>query len=170
MPSALTVKALTYLQMLTEEQKMEEGKRMFSIFAARIVANQSVTIHGDGRQVRDFIYVADVVAHLLAGMITMQREQAAGRARSDVLNVCTGTGTSILALAGTLGSVTGRQPTIDFGPVRLGDIRVSLGNPEAAIAALHLRARTPLATGLSATCHSLGFDAQQPAIHLAEPA
>ena len=35
-PSALTAEALTYPQMLTEEQKMEEGKRMFSIFAARM--------------------------------------------------------------------------------------------------------------------------------------
>ena len=142
---------------------------VISIFAARIVAGQSVTIHGDGRQIRDFVYVADVVAHLLAGMATMQQEQAAGRARSEVLNVCTGTGTSILTLAETLGSVTGRQPAIDFGPSRLGDIRVSLGNAEAAIAALALRARTPLATGLSATCHSLGFGVQQPTMHLAEP-
>ena len=128
-----------------------------------------MTVHGDGRQIRDFVYVADVVAHLLAGMATMQCEQAAGRAGSEVLNVCTGIGTSILTLAETLGSVTGQPPTIDFGPARLGDIRVSLGSPKAAIAALSLRARTPLATGLSATCRSLGFDVQQPDVHLAEP-
>ena len=142
---------------------------VISIFAARIVAGQRVTIHGDGRQVRDFVYVADVVAHLLAGMAVMRQDQAAGRTRSEILNVCTGVGTSILTLAETLGGVAGRQATIDFSSPRLGDIRVSLGSPEAAIATLRLRAQTSLATGLSTTCRSLGLIVQQPATYLTEP-
>ena len=141
---------------------------VISIFAARMIANQCVTIHGDGRQIRDFVYVADVVAHLLAGMAMMQQDQAASRVRSEVLNVCTGVGTSILALAETLGGVAGRQATIEFAPPRLGDIRVSLGNPEAATARLHLHAQTSLAAGLSVTCRSLGLVVQQPAKHLIE--
>ena len=128
---------------------------VIGIFAARILAGRRVTIHGDGRQVRDFVYVADVVAHLLAGMDAMRREQARGTTRSDVLNVCTGRGTSILGLAETLGTVAGRLPEIEFGPARPGDIRASLGNPEAAVAALGLRARTTLADGLPLTCRSL---------------
>lgn len=143
---------------------------VISIFAARIVADQRMTIHGDGRQIRDFVYVTDVVAHLLAGMAAMLQDQAAGQVRSEVLNVCTGVGTSILTLAETLGGVAGRQATIDFAPPRLGDIRVSLGNPEAATARLHLHAQTSLADGLSITCHSLGLVVQQPAMHLTEPA
>ncbi len=141
---------------------------VISIFAARIIAGQCVVIHGDGRQIRDFVYVADVVAHLLAGIATMQQEQAGGRARSEILNVCTGLGTSILTLAETLGGVTGRQPTVDFGPARVGDIRTSLGNPEAAIATLHLRAQTSLKNGLAATCDSLG-PIVQPTMHLGKP-
>ncbi len=136
---------------------------VISIFAARIVAGRRVTIHGDGCQVRDFVHVADVVAHLLAGMDAMRHEQAHGTARCDVLNVCTGRGTSILTLAETLGSVVGRQPTIEFGPARRGDIRASLGNPQAAIATLGLRAQTTLPDGLSTTCRSLGLVAQEPA-------
>ena len=143
---------------------------VISIFAARIVAGRRVTVHGDGRQLRDFVFVADVVAHLLAGMAAMQREQADGQVRSEVLNVCTGVATSILALAETLGSVTGCPPTIDFGPARVGDIRASLGSPEKAALALGLRARTTLADGLSATCHSLGLVAPRPAMPLTEPA
>lgn len=142
---------------------------VISIFAARIVAGQRVTIHGDGHQVRDFVYVTDVVAHLLAGMIAMQQEQAGGQARSVVLNVCTGVATSILTLAETMGGVAGCQPTIDFGPARIGDIRASLGDPTAAITALRLRAQTSLAAGLSVTCHSLGL-VTQPAMYLVEPA
>ncbi len=143
---------------------------VISIFAARIAAGQRVTIHGDGRQIRDFVYVTDVVAHLLAGMGAMQREQADGTARLDVLNVCTGRGTSILTLAETLGRIAARPPAIEFGPPRLGDIRASLGNPEAAIAALGLRAQTTLGEGLSATCRDLGLIAQEPALRLATTA
>ena len=41
---------------------------VISIFARTIAGHQPVTIHGDGKQTRDLIYVADVVAFLLAGM------------------------------------------------------------------------------------------------------
>ena len=41
---------------------------VISIFCERIAAGMPVTIFGDGQQTRDFVYVADVVRALLAGM------------------------------------------------------------------------------------------------------
>ena len=41
---------------------------VISIFANRLAAGEPVTIFGDGEQTRDFVYVADVVRHLIAGM------------------------------------------------------------------------------------------------------
>lgn len=115
---------------------------VISIFAARLARGQGVTIQGDGGQVRDFIYVSDVVAHLLAAL---ERADAS----APVVNVCTGTATTILTLAETLRAMTGGRGAIDFGDPRSGDIRVSVGDPRAAERRLGLGARTDLAAGLA---------------------
>ena len=41
---------------------------VISIFADRVAREQTVSVHGDGGQTRDFVFVADVVAHLRAAM------------------------------------------------------------------------------------------------------
>ncbi len=117
-----------------------------SIFAARLLAGAALTIDGDGAQTRDFVYVADAVAHLQAAMRCLQ---AAGG--SAVLNVCTGQGRSVLDLAHTLAGLCGRPATILYGPARPGDIFRSAGDPAQAVATMGLRATTDLATGLAAT-------------------
>lgn len=117
---------------------------VISIFAARILAGSTITLHGDGLQSRDFVHVSDVVRHLVGGMDALRREP-----QSLVLNVCTGRGTTIRMLAETLGEVAARVPMIQFGPARAGDIRVSLGDPSEAIHVLGLEARVELPEGLA---------------------
>ncbi len=131
---------------------------VISIFAARFANGQGVSIHGDGGQTRDFIYVGDVVAHLLGGMQLLEKEPQAA-----VFNVCTGRATSVLALAQTLAAVNGRPAELGFGAARAGDIRASLGNPAAAIKALGVTARMNLEEGLRLTCASLKLDARESA-------
>lgn len=118
---------------------------VISIFLRRLTEGGPVTVHGDGEQVRDFIAVSDVVAHLTAGMRHLQTSPGMA-----VLNVCTGRGTSVMELIGTLAKVHGRMPRIFHGPVRSGDIRHSVGDPTAATAMLGVRARVSLLDGLSA--------------------
>jgi len=117
---------------------------VISIFAARILAGSTITLHGDGQQSRDFVHVSDVVRHLVGGMDALRREP-----QSLVLNVCTGRGTTIRMLAEALGAVAARLPVIQFGPPRAGDIRVSLGDPSEAIHVLGLEARVELGEGLA---------------------
>lgn len=123
---------------------------VISIFAERIAADRPITIHGDGLQTRDFIFVQDIVRFLLAGM-----RRRANMAGADVFNACTGRALSVLDLARTLGEVSGRTPRIGFGPARAGDIRVSLGDPGRAAAALGVLATVSLADGLRVTLGSL---------------
>ncbi len=123
---------------------------VISIFAGLIAAGKPITVHGDGAQTRDFVFVADVVAHLRAAMRLAEAQQA-----SDVFNVCTGRATTVLELAQALAAAAGRPTQILDGPARTGDIRQSLGNPDRAIAALGVQADTPLEQGLKATLDSL---------------
>lgn len=123
---------------------------VISIFADAIRQDRPITVHGDGQQTRDFVFVADVVRHLVAAM-----KRLGERPGADVLNVCTGRPTSVLALAQALGEVAGRAPRIGFGAARPGDIRSSVGDPAAASAMLGLVADTPLLDGLRHTLASL---------------
>lgn len=126
---------------------------VISIFARAIGAGQGVSVHGDGLQTRDFVFVADVVAHLQAGMRVSQTE-----AGSHVLNVCTGRETSILNLVSTIAGLCGRAPGVHHGPARDGDISRSVGSPARATALLRVQAETRLRQGLRETLRSLGTD------------
>ena len=119
---------------------------VISIFAERIARQLPITVHGAGRQTRDFVYVADVVAHLLAGLRYVVAEPQAA-----VFNVCTGRATDLLSLAAMIGAAVGWTPEIHHGPTRPGDIRDSLGCPRSAIERLRVRAETTLAAGLRRT-------------------
>jgi UDP-glucose 4-epimerase len=119
---------------------------VIAIFAARIAQRQRLVIHGDGQQSRDFVYVGDAVRHLRAGLRLL-----ADAPQAAVANVCTGTATSILKLAHTLGQVAGRQPEIELAPAREGDIRMSVGDPARARALLGISASTSLPDGLATT-------------------
>lgn len=114
---------------------------VIALFSGRIAAGEALTVFGDGEQVRDFVYVGDVVRHLLAAMDRQPQ-------RSCVYNVCTGRATSVLELAAAIGRVAGHPPQIKHGPARAGDIRRSIGNPAAAIAALGVTANITLDEGL----------------------
>ncbi len=121
---------------------------VISIFADRIARGQEISVHGDGGQSRDFVFVADVVAHLTAAMAYLRTQPGA-----HVCNVCTGRETSVLELAHTLGQLCGTPVRIAHGPARAGDIRRSVGSSARAEAALGLLAATALADGLARTLH-----------------
>ena len=118
---------------------------VISIFADRIARGIGVSVHGDGGQTRDFVFVADVVGHLVAAMGYLQRTPGA-----FVSNVCTGRETSVLALAHALGEVCGAAPAVSQGPARAGDIRRSVGSAARAREMLGISADVSLRDGLKA--------------------
>lgn len=141
---SLPVVALRYFNVYGPRQNPDSAyAAAISIFAQRLVNGEPITIYGDGKQSRDFIFVKDVVrANLQAG-----ESEAAG----EVFNICTGHETSLLDLLEELSEVSPHQPEVRFEAPRPGDIYRSLGNPEKAAAALGFRAGISLADGLAQT-------------------
>ncbi len=121
---------------------------VISIFAGRLLRAAPVSVFGDGGQTRDFVYVADVVAALRAAMARLCAGGTIAN-QADVFNVCTGRATSVLDLARTIAELCGLTPELRHGPARDGDIRHSVGNPQAARAGLGFAAETPLRAGLA---------------------
>ena len=114
---------------------------VLSAFTARYLAGRAPTIFGDGEQTRDFVYVGDVArANALAAT-------EAG-VQSGVANICTGRAASLNAVIAIYRKIFAGGAAADYGPVRAGDIRHSLGNPARAERELGFRAEFSLEEGL----------------------
>ncbi len=114
-------------------------------FLANRLAARPHDIYGDGLQSRDFLHVDDVVAGM---MLARDMLQPGGGAR--VYNLCTGVGSSLLDVIAVLDQLAGGAalPT-RFHPARDGDIRRSLGAPDAARRDLGFAAQVTLMQGLA---------------------
>ncbi|HMS96845.1 MAG TPA: NAD-dependent epimerase/dehydratase family protein [Tabrizicola sp.] len=115
---------------------------VISIFNSRLASGLPVTVHGDGNQTRDFVFVADVVRFLMAAMD--RSDAVAGR----VFNACTGRSTTLLDLIAILGRLHRVTPEIVHVAGRVGDIRHSRGDATQAQEALGVRADIRLDEGL----------------------
>ncbi|HET8787617.1 MAG TPA: NAD-dependent epimerase/dehydratase family protein [Actinomycetes bacterium] len=115
-----------------------------AIFCNRLLAGEPVTIFGDGRQTRDYVFVEDVVDAFVAGG---QHPDAPG-AR---VNIGTGVETSVLELYDALRGVAGFGAEPEFAPARPGELaRIALDSAEAG-RVLGWRSRVGLADGLART-------------------
>jgi UDP-glucose 4-epimerase len=122
---------------------------VISIFCERILRSAPIEIFGDGEQTRDFIFVADVVAAMLAAMRVQPAE-------APVLNVCTGIPISVLDLARAIAKLVDTGLATNHKPPRAGDLRHSTGSPALARATLSLREPTTLRSGLAKVLDWLG--------------
>ena len=111
-------------------------------FIEKAFRNQPITIFGDGRQTRDFIYVEDVVA---ANAFFALKSHA-----TDVFNVGCGRAITITDLALTIRNVTKSSSTIDYGAERPGDVKHSIASVDK-IQTAGFRPVCDLAGGLRAT-------------------
>ncbi|OPX55075.1 UDP-glucose 4-epimerase [Oceanospirillum multiglobuliferum] len=114
---------------------------VISIFSNRVAQHQNITIYGDGSQIRDFVYVQDVVRFLLLGM-----QQA--DIKAPVFNICTGKASSIKGLAQTLFSILGYEVEIIYAAKKAGDIQHSLGDPSRLVQQFQSCAEYDLGQGL----------------------
>jgi nucleoside-diphosphate-sugar epimerase len=119
---------------------------VIAIFASRAVSGVPITIYGDGRQTRDFIYVGDVVK---ANLLAAKSERCAGR----TVNIGTGRGRSLLDLHAELAVLGGRRLALEYAAARPGDIYHSRCDPRRARSLLGFRALTDFHSGLEATLH-----------------
>jgi UDP-glucose 4-epimerase len=113
---------------------------VISRFAACIGSDQPLTVFGDGRQTRDFVYVGDVARANVAALKSSYQ---------GVLNVGTGTSVSLLKLIEALGGCAGRTPQVRFDPPVAGDIRDSAMRPERMREVLGFVPATGLVDGLA---------------------
>jgi UDP-N-acetylglucosamine/UDP-N-acetyl-alpha-D-glucosaminouronate 4-epimerase len=117
-------------------------------FIAALRSGNRPIVYGDGKQTRDFTFVDDVVeAFVLAA--------AAPAAAGEVVNVCAGSETSILALLEILSDLLGTETDPLFEPARAGEVRASHGENIKARELLHWGPRWSIRDALDASIEGL---------------
>lgn len=94
---------------------------VIALFTAAMARGEIPKVHGDGKQSRDFTYVANAVQALV-------RASEAPEVSGNVYNVGTGRSISILELVASLNDALGVDLTPEFGPSRAGDVPFSLAD------------------------------------------
>lgn len=87
----------------------------FSRFIAAAFEGDPLVVYGDGKQVRDFTYVADAVTATIAAAESGQPGQA--------YNIAGGTQTSIREVIEAIGEITGRELAVENRDEVVGDAR-----------------------------------------------
>ena len=112
-----------------------------AIFLERLARGEDTVIFGDGSQARDFVYVGDIVASLLATV---------GRAGGPY-NVGTGRDTTVADLHAACVRVAGSERAPRHEPARLGDVQRSVLDAQLIERELGWRPQVPLDDGLART-------------------
>ncbi|AUX47219.1 NAD-dependent epimerase [Sorangium cellulosum] len=112
----------------------------FHRFIAAILKGETIRLHGDGEQTRDFTYVSDVVQANLDAM----EGSAVG-----VFNIGGGSRVSLNEALGLLAELAG-PVRVERGEPQAGDVRHTLADTAAARAALGYVPRVALRDGLAA--------------------
>ncbi|MBI4593099.1 MAG: NAD-dependent epimerase/dehydratase family protein [Candidatus Rokubacteria bacterium] len=117
-------------------------------FIGRILDGQTLTIYGDGRQTRDFVFVGDLAGAIWAAL-------TAGRVPEGVYQIASGVETSVNDLFGLLGGLAearlGRRPAVEYRPTRAGEVARNFADITRARTDLGFSPVTPLRLGLETT-------------------
>jgi len=116
-------------------------------FVTQALADEPLTIHGDGHASRDWLYVTDD-AEAIEAVIAAPIEPLAG----EVINIATGVDISVSEIARLVLEALGKPDSLcTFGPERLGQVDRHIGSTEKAERLLGWRARTSFEEGLERT-------------------
>jgi UDP-glucose 4-epimerase len=98
-----------------ENQPAHRGQGTIPTFLRRILADEPLTIFGDGSIVRDYLYVGDLASVVLR-LLELPAEPR-------LLNVGSGKGTSLSRLVELIEGLTGKSVPIDRRPDRPFDVK-----------------------------------------------
>ncbi len=89
----------------------------------RILNNQPLTIFGEGDQVRDYVFIEDIVNFFEKACIS-------NIAKNSIFNMGTGNGTTIKEIINFLTKILQINPKIEFKPIRPGEIGNFVANTD----------------------------------------
>jgi UDP-glucose 4-epimerase len=126
--------AMRYANVFGPRQDPKSEAGVVSIFVSRLLAKQRLTVFGDGRQTRDYVFVKDVArANVLASTAALPPGTDLD---APAINIATGTQRSVLDLAQSIGQVMKVTPELEFAPARPGELSrssLAIGKAKAVL-------------------------------------
>ena len=117
---------------------------MIPLFIKRLLSGEELVVYGDGTQTRDFVFVTDLAAGLLAAA---EAEGVGG----EIFQLASGVETSVNELVAQLGELAEREPVVRREPARAGEILRNYSSIEKARERLGYAPQVSLAEGLDRT-------------------
>jgi UDP-glucuronate 4-epimerase len=136
----LDIVSLRYFTVFGPRQRPDMA---FHIFCRAALEGAPVTVFGDGRQTRDFTFVADVVRATMAAA-------AAEVGETRVFNIGGGSPTSIRAALDQIEELAGRKLSVSYLDQERGDVRDTAADTSRAAEILGFEPEIGLAEGLGA--------------------
>lgn len=113
-----------------------------SIFIGQMLRNVQPIINGDGKQLRDYVYIADVVR---ANVSVLDQGD------NEIFNVGWGKGTSVNQIFHSLKKILNADVPEVHGPPKLGEVRETYLNSDKAARVLNWTPQVSLQDGLKRT-------------------
>jgi nucleoside-diphosphate-sugar epimerase len=113
---------LRYFNVFGPRQSLEnEYAVVVPKFITCILKDEQPPIHGDGKQTRDFTYVANVVQANIKSAVTPG-------IKCEIFNIACGKAYSVLDIVKLVNKILGKDIKPKFGPVRAGDAKHTLAD------------------------------------------
>jgi len=133
----------------------QQSNRLIPRTIARVRDGQALHVSGDGRQVRDWTYVADAVELFIRIAHTISAEPTL-----EVVNLSSGRGTSVNEILRMIANAAGRKPALRWSDEHAGSLRTSVGANHKATKKYGWSPRVCLEEGIERTVRlSRGRDA-----------
>jgi UDP-glucose 4-epimerase len=136
--------SLRYFNVYGPRQESSEYANVIPIFFSRIKQGMPLTIFGDGKQTRDFVFVEDVVT---ANVLAATHPAAAG----EIFNIATGQASSVNQIADIAQQVSAKETSVVYADARAGEVKHSRADVGKAKKLLGYTPQTTLDQGLLLT-------------------
>jgi len=123
-----------------QDPKGEAG--VIAIFSSKMLSNEAVTVFGDGKQMRDYVYVADVVNANIAAL---------KKADNEIINIGTNKAVPLNDVVKIMSRLSGTDKKAVYKPKRAGELFKSFLNAKKAEKLLKWRTKTDIENGIKKT-------------------
>jgi UDP-glucuronate 4-epimerase len=120
-------------------------------FTAMVEAGEALPIFGDGSSARDYTYVDDIVAGVLAALdykFAARGQSAAAGAAFEIFNLGNSSPVRLDELVSAIEKATGRTAARRAMPMQVGDVPITWADISRAERELGYKPQVPLAEGL----------------------
>ena len=134
--------AFRYANVYGPRQDPHGEAGVVAIFSGRMLRGEPVTVNGDGKQTRDYVFVGDVAR---MSLLALERDA------TGPVNIGTGRETDVNELAAMMLEVSGSRSEVRHGPAKGGEQRRSVIDIRRAAEVFGWRPEVSLRDGLTRT-------------------